>query len=359
MKILMTTETVGGVWHYSVDLATCLTEEKMEVVLVAMGPAPGKCQEAEIKALKKLGVAFYHQTYQLEWMDNPWEDVQKAGVWVQSIFDKEKPDLMHFSNYAMVAMGWKVPVVLVAHSCVVSWWQAVKKEPLPERYYRYSETVQEAFNLADVVVSPSLAQLKIYREIYGDKGNQKVIYNGITPAPDYNSNKLPILFSMGRLWDDAKNVELIVKAAPRISGEIFIAGADPKKMTCPKNVTFLGELSRSQIFNWLKISCGYVLPVKYEPFGLTFLEAATHRTALIGGDIPTLREIWGESMHYVDTDDYLGLAVACNMLLNQKESSILGGEKAYIKSQLYTLKKMGNEYLKIYEGVLTNSTVSG
>jgi glycogen synthase len=128
-------------------------------------------------------------------------------------------------------------------------------------------------------------------------------------------------------------------------------------MSCPKNVTFLGELSRSQIFNWLKISCGYVLPVKYEPFGLSFLEAANHRTALIGGDIPTLREIWGDSMTYVDPDDHNALAADCNKLLTEKETSILNGEKAYLRSQRYTAKKMGEEYLKLYQDEFSHSEI--
>jgi glycogen synthase len=234
MKILMTTDTVGGAWHFSMDLATCLIDEKIEVILVAMGPPLKKGQEAEIKALKKAGVGFYHRDFRLEWMDDPWEDIKQAGNWVQSIYEKERPDLMHFNNYSLVDLGWKVPTLLVAHSCVASWWKAVKKEPLPNRFDRYMETVQSAFDNANVVVSPSQAQLDVYRELYGSNSNQKVVYNGITPAPDYNSNKLPILFSMGRLWDDAKNVELIIKAAPKIAGEIFIAGSDPKKCPVPK-----------------------------------------------------------------------------------------------------------------------------
>ena len=37
----------------------------------------------------------------------------------------------------------------------------------------------------------------------------------------------------------------------------------------------------------------YALPARYEPFGLSILEAALSGAALVLGDIPSLREVWG------------------------------------------------------------------
>ncbi len=355
MKILITTDTVGGVWTYTTDLALCLSDEKIEVVLVAMGPSLSKGKQTDIKNFKKHGITFYHQKNRLEWMDDPWEDVKLAGEWLKEIFQNEQPDLIHFNNYGQVDLDWNVPTIVVAHSCVTSWWFSVKKEPLPQKYEPYFDMVRRAFEIADVLVSPSNAQLEIYQKFYGVRNNQTVVYNGIPNIPEAYSNKLPILFSMGRTWDEGKNVELMLQAAPKITGEIFIAGADPKTMDRPKNVTFLGELTRSQIFNWLKICCGFVLPVKYEPFGIAFLEAAAHKTALIGGNISTLNEIWGDCMNYVDPDDPMELANACNQLLTSKEKVLIDGDKAYYRSKRYPLKKMEQEYQKLYESVFSKS----
>ena len=120
MKILMTTDTAGGVWQYGIDLASCLLEEQIEVVLVGMGPMPNEGQLSQIRKCRKRGLHFYHRAYQLEWMDDPWEDISGAGAWIKDLYHKEKPDLMHFNNYAQVGLDWEVPSVLVAHSCVTS-----------------------------------------------------------------------------------------------------------------------------------------------------------------------------------------------------------------------------------------------
>ena len=53
MKILMTTDAVGGVWHYAIDLAQHLMSEQIEVVLVCMGPEPRKSKLEMVEATKR------------------------------------------------------------------------------------------------------------------------------------------------------------------------------------------------------------------------------------------------------------------------------------------------------------------
>ena len=38
MRVLMTTDTVGGVWTYAIELTAALAPHGIEVVLAAMGP---------------------------------------------------------------------------------------------------------------------------------------------------------------------------------------------------------------------------------------------------------------------------------------------------------------------------------
>lgn len=351
MKILMTTDTVGGVWHYAMDLISCLPARQAEVVLVAMGPEPDRGQQDQ---LDKLNVKFYHRPYKLEWMNNPWEDVEMANQWIKDICRQEKPDLLHFNSYPQAALKWDVPVILVAHSCVVSWWKAVKNEPLPKLYSRYFDTVKKAFLSADIVVSPTYAMLTTYQQIYGDFKNPTVIYNGFqTPDSTAPTDKQPIIFSMGRLWDEAKNIKLITQAAGEINGKIYIAGKQHHTDDTPyENIIFLGQLDRQEVFKWLKKSSIYLLPVKYEPFGLSFLEASAFRCALVGGDIPTLRELWKESMTYICANNASELAKACNTLLKNKTYCQSMGDEAYRNGLKYPLTRKKEQYIKLYNNAL-------
>lgn len=345
----MTTDTVGGVWNYSVDLASALLHDQVNVTLLAMGPVPDQGQQAQVSQLEN--VTFHHLPCQLEWMDDPWSDVEKAGEWIKRIYYQELPDIIHFNHYAHVSLGWECPVVLVAHSCVASWWHEVKKEALPDRYNRYFQMVKEAMHTADVVVSPTAEMLNLYEEIYGNLKNGRVIYNGLEiPAEMSGRVKQPVIFSMGRIWDEAKNINLLIEAARNIRGKIYIAGDKDKTRfkTLPSNVMLLGQITRQEVYDWLKISSIYVLPVKYEPFGLSFLEAGLNHCALIGGNIPTLHELWDNSMTYTSTGKATELAKKCNQLLADRQYCSEMGRKAHNRVQRYSLEKKKNHYLNLY-----------
>jgi hypothetical protein len=60
-------------------------------------------------------------------------------------------------------------------------------------------------------------------------------------------------------------------------------------------------------------------PARYEPFGLSILEAAGDRCALMLGDIPSLREIWDSRAQSVAPGDHEALLAALATLLSRPE----------------------------------------
>ena len=58
------------------------------------------------------------------------------------------------------ALPWHAPVVVVAHSCVRSWWRAVKGEGAPERLEAYRAAVAAGLAAARMVIAPTIACAK-------------------------------------------------------------------------------------------------------------------------------------------------------------------------------------------------------
>src|SRR5690606_29498174 len=79
MRILLTTDTVGGVWTYALDLAHALARAGVEVVLAAVGPTLSERQRLE--AAESDLVAFAFLPAALEWMPDPWADVARTQDW--------------------------------------------------------------------------------------------------------------------------------------------------------------------------------------------------------------------------------------------------------------------------------------
>jgi hypothetical protein len=122
-RILMTADTIGGVWTYAMELARALGEEGVEVILASMGELATSEQRREAGAIGNLELV--ESRYRLPWMDHPWEDVRLAGDWLLDLAARTTPDLIHLNEPVHGSLSWPAPTLAVAHSCVVSWWEAV------------------------------------------------------------------------------------------------------------------------------------------------------------------------------------------------------------------------------------------
>jgi glycogen(starch) synthase len=351
MRVLMTTDTVGGVWSYSMELCKVLNDFNVRFCLVTMG-AP--MQPAQRKEVESLANVIVHETdIMLEWMEAPWKSIDTSCDWLLQIESEFQPDIIHLNCFVYGSLPWKAPLIVVAHSDVWSWWKAVKNELPPTEWNEYYNRVSKGLEGADLIVAPSKAMMNYVREIYSAKCPGMVIYNGKSSAAFYPAEKEPFIFSMGRIWDEAKNIQLLVQAASLINYPIRIAGDNSfggnHVEVAGTNISYLGKLSSTEVAEHLSKASVYVLPARYEPFGLSVLEAALSGCALVLGDIPSLREIWGDSAIYVDIDDANALAFTVNELLDNSVKRKQYAGKAIMRAMGFTTAVMGENYLNVYK----------
>src|SRR5690606_33295829 len=118
------------------------------------------------------------------------------------------------------------------HSCVMSWWEAVKKRPAPSTdWSHYRTTVRASLQAADRVVAPSTAMMDALIRHYGPVAAPSVIFNGrdfpaLLPTPEAKISFMePLILSAGRLWDEAKNVSALAAIAADLPWKLHVAGA--------------------------------------------------------------------------------------------------------------------------------------
>jgi glycosyltransferase involved in cell wall biosynthesis len=349
MRVLMTTDNVGGVWTYALELADALAELDVDVVLASMGTAltPGQRRELRTSAARRA----YAQDVKLEWMDDPWGDVERAGRWLLGIRDEVEPDIVHLNGYAHAVLPWERPVLVAGHSCVLSWFAAVRGHQAPPAWERYARAVQAGLESADHVVAPTRAMLRELERRYAPHAPREVIPNGRRPS-GLRAVKEPLIFSLGRLWDGAKNLEAVDRVAARLAWPVIVAGAlEPGQRTA--HARALGSLDRQRTDEWLARASIFALPARYEPFGLAALEAAQAGAALVLGDIPSLREVWDDAALYVDPDDDDSLESALRLLIEQDQLRREMASRARAQAARYTPERMAEAYLDAYERLLT------
>jgi glycosyltransferase involved in cell wall biosynthesis len=315
-----------------------------------MGSALSPQQRRDVAHLPDLEL--FESTFKLEWMRDPWKDVRKAGEWLLDLEEKVRPDVVHLNGYAHGALPWRAPTLIVAHSCVLSWWEAVKGCPAPDSWERYRHEITRGLRSADMVAAPSKNMLNCCIKHYGPLLDTRVIYNGRKAGPFlYPTRKEPFILTAGRLWDEAKNLAAVAAVAPQVSWPICVAGEDKHPdggQATAGTVRLLGQMSLDELAPWFRRASVYALPARYEPFGLTALEAALAGCALVLGDIPSLREIWGDAAIFVPSNDHEALVRVLRDLIASPERRNHLGHRAQQIAMQYTPQRMARGYLSAY-----------
>src|SRR4051794_33947198 len=222
MRVLMTVDAVGGVWGYALELAAGLAARGVEVELAAMGPAPGKDQLLELSRSGAAG--FRHGEFALEWEDDPWPQVERAGEWLLETAAELAPDVVHLNGYVHGALPWDAPVLVAGHSCVLSWHAAVRGRLPGCEADAYREAVGRGIRAAAALVAPTSAMLGELERLYGRRYDNLVIPNGRDAAAFPPRAKEPFVAGSGRLWDEAKNLAALDRAAASLPWPVLLAG---------------------------------------------------------------------------------------------------------------------------------------
>jgi glycosyltransferase involved in cell wall biosynthesis len=346
----MTGDTVGGVWTFTLELAGALAGRDIEVMLATLGGEPSERQLAEARSLPNLRLAT--SSYKLEWMDDPWRDVKASGLWLLDLAREFAPDVIHLNSYGHGALPWNAPVLIAAHSCVLSWWAAVRREPAPPAWDRYRQETARSLRSAGLITAPSRAMLRAVETHYGPGlPPSRVVENGGSGRRYWRGAKDNFVLTAGRLWDDAKNVAALAGVARRLSWPVYAAGDDRGPNGKPVDAggcRCLGQLGSDELAGWYARAAIFAAPACYEPFGLSALEAAFSGCALVLGDIESYREIWGDAAMFVDPHNPLALEAALRDLIDDRAKREAMASRAFARAQGFTADRMAEGYADAY-----------
>jgi glycosyltransferase involved in cell wall biosynthesis len=249
-------------------------------------------------------------------------------------------------------------VLLTAHSCVWSWWRACRGErPAESRWSIYRNHVASGLAAATAWIAPTQALRDEIQSIYAPPSPGSVIWNGteaITP-----SGKRPVVLAAGRLWDEAKNLAMLARAADHLDWPIRIAG--PQRSEDGNTPEFdttrlhlLGALSRGELIAEMRRAAIFVAPARYEPFGLAVLEAAEAGCALLLSEIASFRELWTGAAVFADPDDPAAVGAALQRLRRDDVLRHALQRAARDRARRYSLARTLQAYRDAYDAIRTS-----
>jgi glycosyltransferase involved in cell wall biosynthesis len=353
MHILMTLDAVGGVWAYAMQLARSAREMGHTIVFAGQGPWPMPEQRAEAEALGPLEWG----TAPLDWMAPGPEALVEVPRWLDALADRHEVDLLHL-NLPSQALGLRGgrPVVVVTHSCLATWFAAVRRSAPPTDLLWHSGLTAQGLAIADAVVAPSLSHARLLEQVCGIGGIQ-VVPNA-SRSPKYNWSDGRDVVAAGRWWDEGKNGRVLDAAAAGTRQKVVMIGPliGPDDTRLPLEAAVgTGPLSHAQTLCRLGEARLFVSPSRYEPFGLAALEAARASRPLLLADIPTYHELWGGAAEFFDPHDAESLAGRIDDLAADPARRKRLGGAASERASAYGPERQGEAMTEVWAGAVSRA----
>lgn len=350
-RLLLTADAVGGVWQYATDLAGALVEHGVAPILATLGPRA----DAKMREALPGGVELIETDLPLDWLAGSAREIAEASHAIARLADRHRADIIQLNTPALAAERmFDQPVVTVAHSCVGTWWQAVKGGSIaPDLAWR-ADLTGAGLRAADRVVAPSGAFAAMLQNCYDLPQAPAVVRNGRRAAALREAPRQDFAFTAGRLWDAGKNIGVLDSAAASMSIPLKTAGplAGPNgSAILLGHAQSLGSLDDGGIARTLAAQPVFVSSALYEPFGLAVLEAAQAGCALVLSDIPTFRELWEGAARFVYPHDATGFARAVDEIVADPALRTQLGDAARARAADYSVTRMTAGMLALYRAL--------
>ena len=316
--MLMTADTVGGVLDVRARAgARCSPRTASRCTLATMGP-PLQRRAARARSRRCRAVRAARERLALEWMDEPWDDVARAGDWLLALEAQLQPDVVHLNHFAHGALPFAAPDgggrALVRAVVVAG---GARRRRAGRVGPRIATRVRRGARRRDAVVAPTAAMLAVARRAsYGvRRARPWCCPTGATrgrfaPGPQGAASCSPpaACGTRPRTSPRSRRSRRACRWPVRVAG----ATARPAGRRARRAAGGVQRARRARARR--RSPRGWRAPRSTRCRRATSrsacraLEAALCGCALVLGDIPSLREVWGDAALFVAPDDHDGPA---------------------------------------------------
>ncbi len=305
---------------------------------------------------------------------SPWNQIRMPGE-----IRKTELDVFHSTNYMIPFLAFprragrrRVRCVVTIHDLIPLIFPDHAPRAKKARFFAlYRHLMYEVGARADTLITVSessrqdiIGHLRIPEP---DHGKVVVIAEGVSdayaPAPrPTNRNEKWILY-VGR-QDPYKNVTGLIEAFDRVrrgrvpEARLRIIG--PRDPRYPEAEQLIRERHLGEAVQWTGYVTGdelvkayreadlFVLPSRYEGFGLPVLEAMASGTPVICGNRSALPEVAGDAAILVDPNDLDGLAEAMTEVLTNPDRAASLRVKGLNRAARYSWRRTAEETVRVY-----------
>lgn len=291
----------------------------------------------------------------------------KQTVKLFNIYIKKygRPDLIHVhcglyggAAAALIKEKYNIPYIVTEHSSQVL-------NGTMDEYHK--GLLEKGYNNANYLISVGE---KLKEKMKGYTNNKiEVIPNIVNTErfiPNNKSEKGKFRFLSVSFLNPNKNVDLTIKAFSRAfknkeNVELYIAGdgserlkleALVKDLGVESKVKFLGKVSREDLPNFLNRGNAFVLPSKYETFGVVYIEALACGLPIIATKCGGPEDFYREDLGYmIEAPEEEALCEAMIKMIENKDKYDSIAMSKYVKNR-FSKEVIVKKIEEIYEVIL-------
>ena len=309
----------------------------------------------------------------------PWRVFSPAGqLGLPGWLRQQGVEVFHSPNY-MIPFGafprrrpHAIRCVVTIHDLIPLLFPQYTPRALKTRFlFLFRAILRAVAARADVVLTVSEASradiLRLLGAPAGDAQNIVAIPNGVAPA--FRPAALPLnapkrILFVGR-FDPYKNVLGLLTAFDLLRQQLpgavrlVIAGAPDPRYPEPlefarqrgleADIEWLGYLSGPQLVAAYQQADVFVLPSRYEGFGLPVVEAMACGTPVVCSGVSSLPEVAGGAALLITPDDAAGIAQTIRRVFEEPGLAAALREKGLRRAAEFSWARAARETLRAYE----------
>lgn len=304
-----------------------------------------------------------------------------SQILLPNLLSKLNADLFHSPNYMVPFVPFprnrsgRTACVITIHDLIPLLFPHYTPRALKTRLFPvFKRVMREAALRADGVIAPSQSTRDdIAEHLYQQEGAASrvhVVYQGVTDAyapAERSQSEVSTILYVGR-FDPYKNVPKLIEAYARLRRKdlnlkLRIVGSDDQRYPAARQtarrlgvedeIQWDGYIDGPGLIDAYQQADVFVLPSRYEGFGLTVLEAMACGTPVVCGNQSSLPEVVGEAALTVDPDSVEQIESAVSSIVQDPATAERLRKQGLERSAKFTWRQTASRTVQLYNQIGT------
>lgn len=236
---------------------------------------------------------------------------KKSTITIHDVVFKYSPE--SYGIFSRIYLDWATKFAVKNAKRIITPSEATKQDLI-----KFYGADSNKISVIPLGFTPTKAEIMDEEEILGKFSLKPKKYFLFIGRIEYKKNTDTLIKAFGEFAQDNEDIQLVLAGFPGHGGEKIIKDI-PAELK--HRITFTGYIGETEKAVLLKNTLSFIFPSRFEGFGIPLLEAMDANVPIIASDIPSSKEVAGESALFFEKEDAQALAKLMKQIADNPDSN--------------------------------------